>query len=54
MKEVKLDKLILVGDSAGGNLALSLCYLAIENNVRIPDGICLIYPALNLSNFHYK
>lgn len=42
-------KIILVGDSAGGNLVASLFNLLIEWNIRLPDGICLIYPALNLN-----
>ena len=52
-------KVILVGDSAGGNLVAALTCLAIQRNYRIPDGIQLIYPgkkchfvtliALNLS-----
>ena len=46
---IRPDKIILVGDSAGGNLAAALTVLAIERNYRIPDGIVLAYPALNLS-----
>eukprot|EP01127_Copromyxa_protea_P011433 TRINITY_DN2872_c0_g1_i5.p1 TRINITY_DN2872_c0_g1~~TRINITY_DN2872_c0_g1_i5.p1 ORF type:complete len:1343 (-),score=247.31 TRINITY_DN2872_c0_g1_i5:882-4523(-) len=41
-------KIVLAGDSAGGNFALSVCYRAILDGIRIPDGILVLYPALNL------
>ena len=41
-------KIICAGDSAGGNLILALCIRAIESGVRVPDGLLLAYPALNL------
>jgi acetyl esterase/lipase len=41
-------KIIVSGDSAGGNLSLSLCNLAIKECVRKPDGLFLNYPPLNL------
>src|SRR5690606_5103011 len=34
---VDMQKIILVGDSAGGNLALALTYLLILHNKRLPD-----------------
>ena len=37
-------KIVIVGDSAGGNLAAALTVLAIHRNYRIPDGIILAYP----------
>lgn len=40
-------KIILAGDSAGGNLALGVCIKAIENKLRIPDGLLLFYPVLD-------
>ena len=46
----KPEKIILAGDSSGGNLALALIYLIIslneyENkNIRIPDFLFLLYP----------
>jgi len=46
-------QIILAGDSAGGNLALALTYKCIISNFRIPDGLLLGYPALNLSKKHY-
>jgi acetyl esterase/lipase len=44
----KLEKIILFADSAGGNLATSLCYWLIENNEPVPDLLVLCYPALDL------
>lgn len=41
-------KIIVCGDSAGGNLAAALTVLAIKERVRVPDGVLLSYPALNL------
>jgi len=45
---VKTTKVILVGDSAGGNLALAVALRAIKTGIRVPDGLLLAYPALNL------
>jgi len=45
---IKPTKIILAGDSAGGNLALGVTLLAIKNNVRVPDGLMLAYPALKM------
>ena len=39
----KPERIILVGDSAGGNLVLSLCVMAIERKFRIPDGVVPCY-----------
>ena len=41
-------KIILAGDSAGGNLALSLCALIMKNNLPIPHGIYAAYPACDV------
>jgi hormone-sensitive lipase len=38
------NKIVLVGDSAGGNLISALALKAIEANFRIPDALLLIYP----------
>ena len=46
---IQPKKIILVGDSAGGNLCAALTIQAIKSGVRVPDGQLLIYPALNLS-----
>jgi hormone-sensitive lipase len=42
--KIDLNKIILIGDSAGGNLALSLVYLLIIHNKRLPDALFLAYP----------
>ena len=44
--EIKLDKIILVGDSAGGNLVLGVTYLSIINKIRSPSALFLFYPGL--------
>ncbi len=41
--------IILVGDSAGGNFAMALMLRCIHTGLRLPDGLLLAYPALNLS-----
>ncbi|CAD8076319.1 unnamed protein product [Paramecium primaurelia] len=41
-------KIILIGDSAGGNLCAALTALCIRESVYLPAGIILAYPALNL------
>jgi len=45
---IKPKNIVLVGDSAGGNLVLGITLLAIKNKVRIPNGILLAYPALKM------
>ena len=40
----KPRKIVLVGDSAGGNLVAALTILAIMRNYRKPDGLILSYP----------
>jgi len=42
--KMDLDKIILVGDSAGGNLVVSLCYLLILSGRKLPTAIFLAYP----------
>lgn len=46
-------KIILVGDSAGGNLVAALTNLLIQMNVRVPDGLVMVYPAMNLNYCNY-
>ena len=41
---IEIEKVILVGDSAGGNLVLGLVYLLILLNKRVPDALFLAYP----------
>lgn len=40
-------QIILVGDSAGGNMALCLVTWCIVNKVRAPDSMMLFYPAMS-------
>ncbi|CAM9107031.1 unnamed protein product, partial [Lampetra fluviatilis] len=42
------ERVCLAGDSAGGNLCLSVCLRAAEVGVRVPDGILAVYPAAML------
>jgi len=46
---LKIEKVVVVGDSAGGNLAAALTIMAIERKYRVPDGVILCYAALNVS-----
>lgn len=39
----------MTGDSAGGNLAISLTTMAIARKYRIPDGLLPSYPSTTLS-----
>lgn len=41
---IKPEKIVIIGDSAGGNLTAALTVMAIERNYRVPDGIILAYP----------
>lgn len=43
---INKDKIILMGDSAGGNLAATLTNMAYENNLSIPKVNILLYPVL--------
>ena len=45
---IELNKIILIGDSAGGNLACSLVSLLILHGKRVPNALFLIYSAINL------
>ena len=46
---LKINTVLVAGDSAGGNLAMALTLLSIRTHFRVPDGLLLGYPALNLS-----
>jgi hormone-sensitive lipase len=45
---IRPNRVVLVGDSAGGNLALAITNRAIECGHRAPDGLLLAYPAVTL------
>jgi acetyl esterase/lipase len=40
------ERVVLCGDSAGGNLAVAVALKARAHGLRVADGICLAYPAL--------
>lgn len=44
--KMKFKKIIMTGDSAGGNLIWGVTNLCIQKNVKKPDGLLLIYPAV--------
>lgn len=46
---IKLKNIILMGDSAGGNLVMGLTNLLILLRQRVPDYLLLVYPASNLN-----
>ena len=46
---VRPDKILLFGDSAGGNFIASICLKAKEIGFRQPDALLFIYPGLNMS-----
>jgi acetyl esterase/lipase len=43
-----IENVILVGDSAGGNICASVSLLAAARGFRIPDAIVLMYPVLTI------
>ena len=44
---IRTKKVILTGDSAGGNIVVAICLKAIECGVRPPDAIFSSYPCVN-------
>ena len=51
---MKINNIILSGDSTGGNLVITLNYLLIANkyenlNIKLPDLILTEYPCCNTS-----
>ena len=42
-------RIVVVGDSAGGNLCLSLTLRCVLEGVRTPDAVMAFYPALNVN-----
>jgi hormone-sensitive lipase len=47
------SKIVIIGDSAGGNLAVALAYKCILSNIQPPSGVILCYPALNLDKCNF-
>lgn len=46
---LKINNIILLGDSAGGNLILSLTYILLIKGMRLPNMIILAYPAVKMN-----
>ena len=44
---MKLEHIVLSGDSAGGHLAVSVALLAAVRGFRRPDGILIHYPVFS-------
>ena len=45
---VQPKRIFLVGDSAGGNLCCGTTALLLKNNLPTPEGLYLLYPAIDL------
>lgn len=43
------ERVCLAGDSAGGNLCITVSMMAVAHRVRLPDGIMAAYPAFMLT-----
>lgn len=50
---IKPEKIVMVGDSAGGNLISAVTLMAIDRGFRKPDGLVMCYPALSLSKLNF-
>ena len=46
---LKINNIIMLGDSAGGNLILSLIYILMIRGIKIPSMIILVYPAVKMN-----
>ena len=46
-KKIPIDRLVVVGDSTGGGLALSLAVLSWKEGIRRPDKLILLSPAMD-------
>lgn len=51
---LNFEKIIIVGESAGGNLIYGITNLAIQTGVRVPDGVIGINPSLAISPYHFS
>ena len=43
------SKIVIAGDSAGGNMALGICLRCLRLGVPLPIGLLLAYPAMTLN-----
>ena len=48
------NKIVLFGDSAGGNLVSALTIKAITSGFRVPDALLLVYPLSNMQAEYYS
>ncbi len=48
LSNYKDTKILVCGDSAGGNLSTALTIKRLQDNKKAPDGLLLLYPALDL------
>ncbi len=51
--DIDTTKILVMGDSAGGHLAIGCVLRAIQAGTRVPDGLVLPYPPLNMDPDHY-
>ena len=51
---IEPKQIILVGDSAGANLAAALILKAISVGYRVPDGLYMVFPCLNLNEDYFS
>ena len=49
MLNINKEKIIVMGDSAGGNLSTVICLMCKENNIQMPLCQLLLYPATDFS-----
>ena len=46
---LKIKNIILLGDSAGGNLILALVYILLIRGIKLPNLILLAYPSVKMT-----
>ena len=51
---IQPKQIILVGDSAGGNLIIGITLKAISIGYRVPDSVCLMFPCANLDENYFS
>ena len=53
--QIDTSKIVLLGDSSGGNFSSGLVIRLKENNLPLPKGVMLLYPAVDVSeNLNYS
>ena len=46
---VRPRRIVLTGDSAGGNLCLAVAMIAVQKGFYVPDGLVIAYPVIKVS-----